>query len=267
VPRVSDAGSTELAPGVTALTQLVDLAQPLSWVEAGARGFDPSNCYLIRSGAVATLIDTGVAANGGSLLDRLRRLIPPDTALTVTLTRVEPDCLGNLLALARAFKVVRVCSQSNVIPFDYIGPYSAEFPGVDIVNGLHPGDTVPVDGDRSLVVVEPAVRTLPTLWYFDEQSGTLFTSDFFGEDRPGSAKKLSGGAVGVEAARRHVLAKFDWLSVADTSAALGRLDRVFETLPVKAIAPGHGLWVRGEDAVRERYGVVREAIRTAGAES
>ena len=267
MPRVSEATSAELAPGVIAVTQLVDLVRPLSWVEPDAVGFDPSNSYLIKSGQVATLIDTGVAAGGGSLLDRLGGLIAPATPLTVTLTRVEPDCLGNLLALARRFHVVRVCSQSNVIPFDYIGPFSGEFPSVDIVNGLHPGDAVPVDRDRTLLVVEPAVRTLPTLWYFDAVSGTLFCSDFFGEDRPHVAGSLSGGDVDLATARRHLLAKFDWLSVADTSAALARLDRVFDTLRVKAIAPGHGLWIRGEEAVRRRYETVREALRTVSAES
>jgi len=267
VPRVSAAESTTLTSDVTAVTQLVDLVSPLSWVEPSAVGFDPCNSYLIQSGGAATLIDTGVAAGGDSLLDQIGGLISPATALTVTLTRVEPDCLGNLLALARRFLLVRVCSQSNVIPFDYIGPYSGDFPGVEIVNGLHPGDTVSLDGGRHLLVVEPAVRTLPTLWYFDAVSGTLFCSDFFGEDRPRVAGSLSGGDVDVDTARRHLLAKFDWLSVADTTAALMRLDRVFEALPVKAIAPGHGLWICGEEAVRQRYRTVREALRTIGGES
>lgn len=258
MPRVSEAVAVELAPGVTAISSQVSLNEPLSWVEPDARGTDPSNCYLILSNGAAMLIDTGVRAQGEGLLDRLGDLVDPRTPLSITLTRVEPDCLGNLVDVARRFNVVRVCSQSNVIPFDYLGPLSKEFPKAEIVNGLHPGDTVPVDSLRSLAVVEPAVRTLPTLWYFDSDTGTLFCSDFFGEDRP----ELDGDAPSPDVARvrRHLLAKFDWLQIADTSTAMARLDKVFRTMHVRALAPGHGLWVAGEDAVRERYEVVREAL-------
>lgn len=267
MPRVSEASSSVIADGVTTMSSLVDLAQPLSWVEPEARGYDPSNCYLIGAGGAATLIDTGVQAQAESLLDRLGDLIAAATPLTVVLTRVEPDCLGGLLAIARRFNVVRVCSQSNVIPFDYLGPFSGEFPKVEIVNGLHPGDQVPVAEDRALVAVEPAVRTLPTLWYFDAVSGTLFTSDFFGEGRPHDLGRMEGGRVDPATVRRHLLAKFDWLAIADTTAAIGRLDRVFETLQVQVLAPGHGLWVRGVEEVRGRYELVREALRTVGSES
>jgi flavorubredoxin len=260
VPRVSQATSREIAPGVTAITSLVELSDPLSWVEREARGADPSSCYVIRSGDVATLIDTGLSAQAPSLLDRLEEVIGRETPLTIAFTRVEPDNLGNLIAIARRFDVVRLCSQSNVIPFDYLGPYSSEFPGVEIVNGLHAGDSIVLHGERSLEVVEPAVRTLPTMWYFDAETGTLFTSDFFGEARPGA----DGDGVDLETARRHVLAKFDWLAVADTTMPLGRLDRVVQNFDVKVLAPGHGLPVIGRDDVRRRFTVVREALRSAG---
>jgi glyoxylase-like metal-dependent hydrolase (beta-lactamase superfamily II) len=232
----------------------------VSWVDANARGYDPSNCYLVLESDAALLVDTGLHVHEQALLRQLAEILPEGMPLGIALTRVEPDCLGNLIAVAERFNVTRLASQSNVIPFDYLGPFSHRFPGVEIVNGLHPGDQVPVTGDRRLAVVEPAVRTLPTLWYWDEGSGTLFCSDFFGEDRPLQAHDSVGGQVSVRAARSHLLAKFDWIGIADTSAALVRLDRIFETLPVSVLAPGHGMWVVGRQSVLDRYRTVRAAL-------
>jgi glyoxylase-like metal-dependent hydrolase (beta-lactamase superfamily II) len=263
VPRVSQGHTLEIAPGVMSLSNAVSLVKSLSWVEPGAKGFDPSNCYLLLSAGAALLVDTGLRVHRDSLLDQIAAFVSSQTPLAIALTRVEPDCLGNLIEIAERFNVIRVSSQSNVIPFDYLGPFSGRFPGVEIVNGLHPGDKVPVGPDRSLVVVEPVVRTLPTLWFFDAMTGTLFCSDFFGEDRLQKPDDWGEHPVTAATARDHMLAKFDWIAIADTSTAISRLDSLFDNFPVEVLAPGHGLWTKGAAAVRERYGLVRRALEAS----
>lgn len=264
MPRVSAGAATQIATDVFALSSLVGLEEPLSWVAPAARGYDPSTCYLIRAEGEALLIDSGLHAHGQYLLEQLENLIPRELPLTIAFTRVEPDCLGNLLAVAERFNVVKLASQSNVIPFDYLGPYSSRFPEVEVVNGLHPGDRIPIGESRELLVIEPAVRTLPTLWFWEERAGALFTSDFFCEDRPLEASDWMPGHVTATSAREHLLAKFDWIALADTSPAVARLDRTFETHAVAVLAPGHGRWVVGRDAVHQRYLVVREALALSG---
>jgi flavorubredoxin len=254
---------SDLGHGVFALSSQVDLARPVSWVAADVRGFDPSNCYLILHGKEAHLFDTGLRAHGPALVAQLASLITADVPLHVTATRVEPDCLGSLDIVADHFHVVRVSSQSNVIPFDYLGPLSGRYPGVVINNGLHPGDAVVVGG-RRFEAVEPAVRTLPTLWYFDETSGVLFTSDFFGH------LHLPALSVADETSRvtAHLLAKFDWLAGADTSSPVARLDSAFNRFEVTAIAPGHGRWIVGKPEARHAYELTRAALvalRASGA--
>ena len=253
----------ELAAGVYALSGLVDLeATPVSWVPPGVRGFDPATCYLLLDGGEAHLIDTGMRAHGPRLVEQLAGLIAPSTPLHVALTRVEPDSLGNLDTIADRHHVVRVSSQSNVIPFDYLGPLSARYPDTAINNGLLPGDVVTWAGGRRLLVLEPAVRTLPTLWLLDEPTGTLFTSDCFGATQvAGDWTPMADG--GVEGARRHLLAKFDWLAMADTSAPVARLDRLVATHDVSAIGPAHGLWATGADAVRGTFATTRAALVAA----
>lgn len=259
MPKASFAGVADLGHGVYALSSLVDLARPVSWVAPDVQGYDPSNCYLILQGNEAHLLDTGLRAHGPTLMAQLSSLVGGDVALHVTATRVEPDCLGNLDTVADQFRVVRVSSQSNVIPFDYLGPLSGRYPGVVINNGLHPGDVISVEG-RQLEAVEPAVRTLPTLWYFDQTSGVLFTSDFFGHLHVAADNDLQRDADEESSVRAHLLAKFDWLAQSDTTSLVARLDAVFDRLHITTIAPGHGRWIAGSSEVRHAFEITREAL-------
>jgi flavorubredoxin len=263
VPEPRRAGVTALGHGIHALTNLVDLAQPVSWVAPSVKGFDPSNCYLVLAGEEAHLVDTGFRAHGEALVAQLSSLVGRDVPLHVTATRVEPDCLGSLEAVADHFRVVRVSSQSNVIPFDYLGPLSDKYPRAVINNGLHPGDVISVEG-RRFEAVEPAVRTLPTLWYFDHASGVLFTSDFFGHLQlvPGDGSMAPAGEL--SSVRAHLLAKFDWLAQADTSSLVAKLDSIFKRFAVTAIAPGHGRVIAGPADVQKVYELTRTALVALG---
>jgi flavorubredoxin len=250
---------TDLGHGIYALTNLVDLAHPVSWVAPEVKGFDPSNCYLVVQRGEAHLVDTGLRAHGSALIAQLSALIAPDVALHVTATRVEPDSLGSLDMVSDQFHVVRVSSQSNVVPFNYLGPLAGKYPDVVINNGLHPGDVISVGG-RHFEAVEPAVRTLPTLWYFDPTSGVLFTSDFFGHLHVNAGNEVQLGNDEKLAVRAHLLAKFDWLAHSDTSTLVARLDSVFNRLSVTTIAPAHGHWIAGASDVQHAYQLTRAAL-------
>lgn len=265
MPVPEPARVVELGDGVFALSNLVDLARHyVSWVPPGTTGFDPATCYLIQSDGESQLIDTGVRAHQAAIVAQLNFLAPRPRPVHVAFTRVEPDCLGNLDAVAESVHLVRLSSQTNVIPLDYLGPLSGIYPEVRIENGLHPGDRITFGAGRTLQVVEPAVRTLPTLWYFDTESGVLFTSDFFTDSHVQDAS-WDGSGSDVETVRRHLLAKFDWLAQADTTRAVARLDAIFE-LPISALAPAHGRWTVGRDAVLKRYRAARDALATVGAQ-
>lgn len=263
MPRAETSRVVELAPGVFALSNLVDLSTPRTWVSPDAAGFDPSTAYLVVDGGEAQLIDTGFRAHGPAILDQIASVIGDDTPLHVVSTRIEPDCLGNIDRLVDRFPVKRILGQTNVVPLDYIGPLSHRYPHVEIDNGLRPGDAIAFGAGRTLDVVEPAVRTLPTIWLRDGATRTLFTSDFFGGIHLTSAGAWAEPSEDVETVLRHLLAKFDWLAIADTSLALQRLDRAFAE-PVATIAPGHGLWTRGDERVASRLTRFRAALLAAG---
>jgi flavorubredoxin len=252
---------TELFDGVFALSHLVDLARPRTWVDPTATGFDPSNSYLILSGGEALLIDTGFRAHGDALIEQISALLPADTPLHVVTTRIEPDALGNVDRVVAGFPVKRLLGQTNVKPLDYLGPLSHRYPELEFDNGLRPGDTFSFGEERTITVVEPAVRTLPTMWLWDEMSGILFTSDSFGglhvQDEEWDGEALED----TQHLERHLLAKFDWLAIADTTLAVQRLDRAASLDPLSALAPGHGRWTVGAEAVRLRIDVLREALR------
>jgi flavorubredoxin len=258
------ARTAEIADGIFALGNLVDLRRPLSWIPGGVTGFDPSSCYLVLGDGWPLLVDTGFRTHQAELLDQVRRLVHPGERLDVALTRVEPDCLGNLKAICDEVGVARISSQSNVIPLDYLGPYSQDYPDVVINNGLLPGDEIRLADDRCLEVVQPPVRTLPTLWLFDKRTGVMFTSDFFGDVQVLNGNWMPQHEGEMEHARNHMLAKFDWLGIADVSEPLARLRAIFDERDVQAIAPGHGLWTVGAGAVRERVALTTLALESIG---
>ena len=264
MPEADGGRVREIAPGTFAISDLVDLREPVSWAAPGTAAFDPSTCYLVLARADALLIDTGLRAHGAAIGDRLAALLPAGTRLWLTMTRVEPDALGNVDVLAERFRFAGISSQTNVIPLDYIGPLSGRYPDVAITNGLLPGDRVPF-GERELLVVEPAVRTLPTLWYYDQVTRTLFTSDFFGGAFVEESDAWTPSpAPDIAATRAHLLAKFDWLAIADTSSAVARLRGVRDGFEIDVIAPGHGLWTVGRKAVEHRIEVTLAALESLG---
>jgi glyoxylase-like metal-dependent hydrolase (beta-lactamase superfamily II) len=249
-----------LGDSVFALSQLVDLHPPRTWVAPGATGYDPSTCYLILDGGEACLIDTGFAAHGPWLRAQLLSLVTTGTPLHIAFTRVEPDCLGNLLGIVDEFNVVSIASQTNVLPLDYIGPLSGRYPKIRYSNGMRPGSRFTFGDGRVLEVVEPVVRILPTLWFHDPVESALFTSDFFGGVHlPEPRLDAPARELDVDGTVSHLLAKFDWLAGADTSRGVRLIDEI-AARSVGRLCPGHGLWAEGKPACAARIATARAAL-------
>lgn len=98
---------------------LARLDGSISWVPREATGFEPINCYLLKSDSSALLVDTGVEAHQDIVLEQLAACLAPDVELQVMLTRLEPDCIGNLGAIAERYEVTRVYGGGVSNPFDF----------------------------------------------------------------------------------------------------------------------------------------------------
>jgi flavorubredoxin len=125
-------------------------------------------------------------------------------------------------------------------------------------------------GELRLDFLQGAVRQmLITQWVYEETSGCLFTSDFFGfrhakdADAPpivDSARNLPP----VEVVAREIVARMNWMREAQYPGTIERLESLFTKYDVRMIAPVHGCVIVGREAVAAHLKLAVRALRMAG---
>ena len=61
-----------------------------------------------------------------------------------------------------------------------------------------------------------------------------------------------------------MLAKFDWVAVADTAPLQEQLREIFETRTIDAIAPSYGRPIVGASVVQRHYELMQRALAELG---
>jgi flavorubredoxin len=256
---------TELAPGLLVLTDREPVDGRVSWVPDGATGVEPYNEYLLLAEDRALLVDTGVAKHGPGLVAALEAVLGA-RQLTVFVSRIELDTLGNLgLVLAR-FPEARVATANPIAPVDLVHmPQGARWLGGPVTHLRLGGDLAPI-GFSSVAVLDPVVRTLGTSWLQERESGVLITSDSFsGEllasmESPVVRRDAMDGLPDVPRLRAAWLAKFHWLAEAEPDGLATHWDRLFAAVTPLAIAPLHGRVQAGETLCAEMLRRYRAAM-------
>ncbi len=243
-----------ITPGVLVLTAIEPVDGRVSWVPEGARGFEPYNVFLLLAEDRALLIDTGVAKHGPGLVATLRDLLGA-RRLTVFVTRIELDTLGNLAAVLAAFPDAALATANPIEPNRLVHmPPGAVWRGGPVTHIRLGSDLAPL-GFADVVALDPVMRTLGTSWPYDRASRTLFTSDSFcGEmletaDTPVIRRDDLAGLPEMPALRAHLRAKFQWLAEAEGGTLAAHWDRLFGTITPYAIAPLHGRVLAGDALV------------------
>ncbi len=247
----------------------------VSWAPVLPGHVQAINCYLVREGEHAYLIDTGVSAHRARVLSQLDAVLPATTELTVAFTRAELDCSGNFGAIHGHRRVAEVVAGAIRNPFDSYDEISA-MSQTEIRRQALPlsgTTTMPVAQSERLILVPPHIRMLTTYWIYDRQTRTMFTSDMFGHTTASSAEapavitEASNDPTTAESVASHLLEKFFWMAIADTSYMVGWLKDVFEAYPVDNIAPTHGSVLVGRGVVERHLGLVVEAMERVGIQS
>jgi flavorubredoxin len=165
-----------------------------------------------------------------------------------------------------------------------VGHFLTRFPDAEIwgeVSDLHlifpqfadkfhtvdPGETLDLGGTE-LLIVEPVIRDMPyTRWAFDTRSGTLFAGDGFAfshhhdEAHCGRCTEDVADIDIPQMMQFFAVSAFNYMEYIDVEPTLKRLDEIiFEELPVKLIAPTHGLPIRDPAATLP---LIREGFRRA----
>jgi flavorubredoxin len=265
--------AVELVPGrLWVIGGTVSLDGGVTWAPADGTQ-QPLNAYLLREGGQSLLVDAGVKLHEDLVRAQLNSLLPPGSRLSIFLTRAEYDCFGALAAIASDYQVERIYTGGTQNPFDAfeeVTGFAQSWDGRLQLGRQAVGHTQTVDTSGGLEVITPALRVLATFWGYHTACRTLFTSDVFGHTslpEPGAPRVITDATADpstLESVREHLLARFFWLSQANTRAMVENLRSVFEEREIAIVAPSHGRVLKGERTVRRHYELLRDVLTGLG---
>jgi len=153
-------------------------------------GVVPINAFVIK-GPEPILVDTGTVVESPDFMRELRSVIDPAELRWIWLTHTDFDHTGSLNQLLAENPQIRVIT--SFLGVGIMGLTTAPLP-MDRVYLLNPGQKVMIGGRTLTAVKPPAYDNPSTTGFYDEKSGTFFSSDCFGAllaDLPQSAAELS----------------------------------------------------------------------------
>jgi flavorubredoxin len=191
-------------------------------------GFLAVNAFVLH-GPEPILVDTGAVVEQAEFLETLRSVIDPADLKWIWLTHTDFDHIGNLtgllaenpeLRLLTTYLGVGIMSTSSPLPL----------PQVYLLN---PGEKLEI-GDRTLRAYKPPTFDNPsTTGFYEEKSGTLFSSDCFGallQDVPQNAADVPADAL-QQGQIFWTTVDAPWIHKVDTGKLAKELDEVREMAP------------------------------------
>ncbi|MDT4893000.1 MAG: hypothetical protein QOE97_2035 [Pseudonocardiales bacterium] len=175
--------------------------------EVPGLGFLPVNAFVLHA-EQPLVIDTGLGLPDRGFLHALASVIDPEDVSWIWLTHPDRDHTGALFELLEAAPNARV-----ITTFIGVGIMSTERPlPMDRVYLLNPGQSLDL-GDRTITGVRPPLfDNAATVGFFDNSSGTFFSSDCFGAPMP-TAEAAAAEDVGILSAEELMNRQMLWTSV------------------------------------------------------
>lgn len=272
-----------IGDGLTALCNTYEVDGRVSWHPPHARGFASANCYLLREGRVALLIDTGLTIHGPALERQIAALLDDDVELRIlTLRQGEFDSMCNLLPLVQRFGVTKLYGQFDDIlrwadfrvDFDVARGWTPAGGAVDSVR-LSRREMLAVDaaGRRRLEVFRPLLRLLSTHWVYDEASRTLLTSDAFSyvirpaEGGPWQVTDADDEVRADDVCEHLLDTRYWWLRDSDVDELRRDLSATFERYDIQHIGPAFGAVLSGASVVARHFDLMDRSIVQLGRSS
>lgn len=265
----------ELVPGrLYALQNVIKLDGRVSAYPADARGYTVSNCYLIKEGDDAVLLDSGFTAHAASLIAQVGSILEPEATLSVYPLRInEYMSVCNVEAIAANFNVIQ-CYSGNpdaALWVDFGGrsdaadpkPYSLKTTLVARKQTLHVGR----DKRRAIDAFQAPIRLIGTRWIYDGATRTLFTSDSFSHEWSRSSDgpwttSIEDNTTTPAQLRSFLLnTRYWWLEGGDTETLRSKIAEVFDKYEIETIAPGYGRILKGRDLVEKQFAMFDEVLR------
>lgn len=267
-------GTTELNPGrVYALQNTFELNGRISAYPQSARGHSVANCYLLKEGGRAMLLDTGYAVHEREILDQIGALIEPDTPLSLFPLRInEFMSVSNAMAIAKRFNVVECFSNvpdiEDWIEFETLRGEERNPILKTTIIGRGDQSRVSLGAGRTIDVLNAPIRLISTRWIYDEASKTLFSSDMFShiwserEDGPWMlGDNEEDGVTDLPFVRSFLLnTRYWWIEGANMAPIRRAVADVYDRFDIETIAPGYGTILRGRQHVDRQFAVLDEVL-------
>jgi flavorubredoxin len=266
---------TELSPGrLYALQNVIELDGRISSYPANARGYTVSNCFLIKEGKDAVLLDSGYSAHEASILAQLDSILEPDATLSVYPLRInEYMSVCNVEAIAANFNVIQ-CYSGNPDAALWVDfgrrsdsaeekQYALKTTLVARKQTLQVGS----EGTRPIEAFQAPIRLIGTRWIYDQAIRTLFTSDSFSHEWSDSAEgpwttDIADNTTSAEHIRSFLLnTRYWWLEGGKTEELRRKLDEVFSRYEIDMIAPGYGRVICGRALVEKQVAMFDDVLR------
>jgi hypothetical protein len=240
---------------------------------ASARGFSVANCYLLKQGDAAMLIDTGFGKDEPAIRAQIERLIAPALPLSMFPLRLnEFMSINNVESFAAHFNIDQ-CYTSNpdaALWFDF-GTTANGRSILDAmkVTAMTRADTIQLGkGGRAIDVMQAPIRLIATRWLYDRATRTLFSSDMFthtwrdAETGPWIVNETDTDATSPRDVRSFMLnTRYWWLEGVRTDAMRRGIGEIFDKYDIETIAPGYGCILRGRDLVARHYRMLDDFLK------
>lgn len=156
-----------------------DISVLSDYQEVPGIGFIPVNAFVLHA-AEPVVVDTGLSLPGRGFMTALGAVLDPGDVEWIWITHPDRDHTGALRELLDAAPRARV-----ITTFVGMGIMSTSDPlPMNRVYLLNPGQSLEV-GDRRLTAFRPPLFDNPsTTGFFDDHTGTCFSSDCFGAPMP-----------------------------------------------------------------------------------
>lgn len=268
---------TTLADGkLHALHNVMELDGHVSAYPATARGFAPSNCYLLTHDDRALLLDSGYTAHQQSLLRQLGSLLAPGVSLSVYPTRInEYMSVCNVEAIATTFNVEQ-CYSGNADAAKWVDFGGRSDAGITADDGYSLKTTlvprvatlyVGRQENRPLQAFQAPIRLISTRWMYDAATRTLFTSDTFSHEwsdqdtGPWTTHAHDNDTDAAHIRSFLLNTRYWWLEGGSTDSLRRKLADVFDKYEIDTIAPGYGRILCGADLVQRQYQMLDDVLR------
>jgi hypothetical protein len=261
IPATLPRTVTDVADGkVFALGASVQAERCRAWIARDVNGWIPFQCYVLRDAGKLIMLDGGLPVIRDAVRDGLAALTPGARERRFMMTRRELDTILNLPWIVHDFEFDSAHCGGDLSPIDFFEIIDDASIDAQIRTLMEapftfakPGETTEI-GSLRLEMIRASLMVLPTFWFYEAATRTLFTSDCFGvvpQKAPGDPRVVtpSDDDISAERIRAFLDVKFDWLRGIDNRPLARDLEKVFSDRRIDRICPNLGCIIEGRGAV------------------